>query len=189
MPQVRRWGWLGLLVLAALWWFWPRAAPIAEGSPEEVVRAVRLRRGARPQRVTVPPVVAEPVEAAEAAGGAAPAPARMTLEDLRPEARQALGEVAMRHLRALADGCVAEVEVPQSVGAFVTVDAGGVLEMELRAIDPDADQVEVVDAELPDALVDCLDDALWDQDWSAAGAAVPAGSELPLALTMHLGPE
>lgn len=174
-----------LLILGA-WWLWPRDAPVEAPPAEGAAHVVRLRRGQAPARLVVPVAASAPARAPveEVPPDRAPA-RRLALEDLPDEARSALGASAMERLRALADACAAEASEPQSVGAFVTLDAAGVVEMELRAVDPDAERVEVVDLDLPDALVDCLDDALWAQDWSGSG--VPEGAELPIALTLRLG--
>ncbi|MEQ1506878.1 MAG: hypothetical protein ABMB14_31920, partial [Myxococcota bacterium] len=157
------------------------------------VRVVHLRRGTAPvRRLAVPDLPAEPgttdgdPDAAPEGAPEAADPAGLTLDDLDPEVRATLTRAALDRVQALADACEGEVDGAEDLAAFVTLDHQGVAEVELRAIGADPGPIEVQDRALPDALVRCLDDTVWDQDWSVAGPAVPEGSELPVALSLRL---
>ncbi len=168
----------------------PTGSPAADAGTAPVAR---LRRWAAPV------VAREPVTAREAARpapgsaapgadtGAAPEGFRsISLEDLEPAARARLGEVALGHLADLVDGCEVLVDGREDLGAFLTVDASGVAALDIRPIAQEDGPITVEDRPLSPELVECMDDRVWDQDWSAAGVALPPGVALPLALTMRL---
>lgn len=193
---------LAVAVGLALWGGDRRADPPATREVEvphgPSAPVARLRRGAAPV-VTRAPVV-EPTPGSPAPG-ADPAPAAapgagaqdtrtvartVTLEDLDPAARARLSEVALAHLADLVEGCEGLVDAREDLGAFLMVDAAGVAALDVRPIAREAGPIRVEDRPLAPELVECLDDRVWDQDWSGAGAALPPGAELPLALTMRL---
>jgi hypothetical protein len=191
-----------VMVLPALLARRPRGlAPLPSSAPHpthQTAPVVRLRRGSEPVRShEALPSPAAPASPVPAPTSALPAPTEATeptelpprtlsLDSLDPAARDALTHAALAHLHELAEACESTVSGSEDLGAFVTLDHDGVLELDIQPIARDSGPIAVEDRSLSPALVDCLDDALWAQDWSAAGPAVPEGAELPIALTMRL---
>jgi hypothetical protein len=170
------------------------AGPTAASTPTKSPPAVRLRRGAAPVWVPAAPVPDAPggkavVPADPGAVGspaADPSTRSITLEALDPAVREGLTHAALDRLHSLADACEPTLTAPENLGAFMTLDHDGIIELELRPIAAEAGPIAVEERPLPQPLVDCLNEALWAQDWS--GPSVPAGTELPVALTMRLSP-
>lgn len=157
------------------------ARPVVARAPRDpsvpLTPSARGRPGPRPTG----PVLVEPAVPDPSAG-----PRQIAIEDLDPDALEALGKVAMERLHQLVEACDDTVSDREDLGAFLVLDPRGVARLDVRPIARDPGPIVVEDRPLPDELVECLDDALWDQDWSVAAATIPAGAELPLALTMRL---
>lgn len=202
---------VAVITAAGLWSLRPEPpAPAPDPTDEAGVAApppihrVELRRGAPPKLLRAPadapsptspapapPAVSASTPGAAAVGEAEPEPAEpLDLDDLDPAVRERLSHAALDHLHALTEACAREVHERQDLGAFVRLDARGVAAVDLQPIGAEAGPITVTDQALPQALVTCLDDALWAQDWAADAAdAVGDGSELAFALTMRLEPE
>jgi hypothetical protein len=183
---------LVVALLLALVWLRTGAPPVSS-TRAATTPVARLRRGAEPvvdrEIVQVPGTV--PVARGDDVQAALPPPApraKMTLDDLAPDTRAAVGRQALAHLHQLVHACESTVDRNESLGAFMILDHAGMLELDLRPIAEGAGPIQVEDRELPNEVVDCLDDALWEQDWSWVGAVIPEGTELPAVLSMRLEP-
>jgi hypothetical protein len=192
---------LGIVVVAAglllAWVALREPAPVNRPPPT----IVHFARGAKPVRAyrtadqppepppsprSAPPAPVASEASPSSSSAPAPEPVRRSLDDLAPEVRGPLTTLALQRLHELVDACESTVSDPEDLGAFVVLDHQGVAELDIRAIATAPGPIEVQERELPQPLVDCLDDALWEQDWSGAGPAVPEGTELPIALTLRL---
>ena len=135
-------------------------------------------------------------------GGAAPSPEPIVedddddaetvidLFDLPPETLEPLVSTAGDRLHALVEACEQHAPAPLDLVCLLTIDADGLRELEVRPTVLDADTILVdATATLPEALVDCLGDALWDQDWTGTVGSVAPGTAVKMGLSMDLRPE
>lgn len=150
----------------------PPVTELSAGVPaEEVSPKSKKSRPSVTLRRPAPPADAGSVKEAEVAG------ARDALEgdELDPPAdifaldaavREPLFELAMARIQDLAEVCAHEVPADGAqVMAQVTLDSGGLLEMELSSYDNDEESTWATDEALPEALISCLDATIWDQGW------------------------
>ena len=184
MVSVRRGLGLALLVLTAIlvaaWW--NGLEPTM--TPQDIqTRSVRLRRPAvapitRPRAPSPAPMPAgpdvtetEPVEAPMPVAGVGEAEAqrpvpRPQLGDLPQEEREVIVEYGLARIAELGDACAHLVgEEGARIQARITLDARGLLEMELSAYDGDEETTWATDEVLDEAVLSCLDDTIWEQDW------------------------
>ena len=156
------------------------ASPIPEPSAGPAV--AQLRRG-RPPVILGAPDDLPPALPVPSVADRSLAPIPLTLDELEPATREAIGASALRHLQELTAAC--EPESPETLGAFLVLDARGVVALDLRPIAAEAGPIALEDRPLDAELVDCLDEVLWEQDWRDIGERIAPGAELPVALTMR----
>ena len=183
MVWMRRGLAVALLVLTAVvvatWWNGLEPTPTSQ---DIQTRSVRLRRPAvapikrppapSPAQVAPVPDVAgrEPVGTSISAAGAGEDEARepvalRELGELPPVEREEIVEDGLARIADLADACAHLVgEDGARILARITLDARGLLEMELSAYDGDDETTWPTDEVLDDAVLSCLDDTLWEQD-------------------------
>jgi hypothetical protein len=106
------------------------------------------------------------------------------LQSLSPEGQARLREVAMEHLQTLSDRCGA-LAPDVALGAYMTLDPDGMVELELHPIleVPPGGPVQPLDEPLSPAFERCVDDLLWEQDWSKGTGELAEGTVLEVALT------
>jgi hypothetical protein len=111
----------------------------------------------------------------------------VTLQSLSPQGQAGLREVAMQHLQTLSERCGA-LAPDVALGAYLTLDPAGLAELELHPIleVPSGGTVQPLDEPLSPAFERCVDDLLWDQDWSGATTELAEGTVLEVALTTRL---
>lgn len=165
------------VVVLLAWWLWPSppAAPepdapgVEEGRPAPVRPRVVLRRPtAEAPRGTPTPIAQVEAAAGEAGAGGEDVEAdedeAWTLDDLPDADRRELGAKAMGNLGELQERCAEAVTEEAFVLLTMTVDAEGLLELEVASYDQESAMI-VEGVGLPEALVDCLDEEVWTMDW------------------------
>lgn len=201
---MRRFRWLLLLLLllsiVGRVWHRPAAAARPLPPPAPVVHhdgALRFHRPASQIAPLAPnpsgPAPSAPNAAIPAIDTAGPPSREIALEALPDTARSTLFHLAMDRLEALSAACEDHLPTPVALGAFATLDDAGLVELELRPIAPGGGPIQALDEALPEAYAACVEDVLWDQDWSLATADVPDLKQdktvLKVALTTRAGDE
>ena len=146
--------------------------PAAPAAPPVVVLQRPADRAPAPTThpratATPAPSAAPPVASTTPAPEPADAFQPTDVLDLPPEEQQILLDAASQVFEELHEACGPDAGPDGAdVMAAVTLDDRGILEMQLAAYDPELGAM-AVDDPLPEALVACLDDVLWDLDWPA----------------------
>ena len=189
-----------LLGMAGVWMLWQQepspAAPTARATPPTVApERLRPGHGTAPrvvfQRSVPRPDPAAPVEhlpAGEALPEVEPAtehpPSKArSMDDLGGDRKQAFIQSGLENLRGVMDACQDQIDVPLQVMARSTLDARGLIALELSTYEMEADgRMQPSDAVIPAPFSDCLDDLLWEQDWFA----LEEGEEVPFVMTFDV---
>ena len=159
---------LTALALAVLVFQAPTPVPITPGEPvtEAAVPSPRskvvLRRKSAPSSATAPDAGNAPVLIE---GSAAELPFEpMDLMELPAEDLDRIAPAGLAMIQELHEACghLSDDE-GHNVAIEMTVDADGLLEMAMGSWE--GESASFTDVPLPDDLVDCLDDTVWDLDW------------------------
>lgn len=146
----------------------PRSVDVADHSPERGREAQPVQPEDLPSEETEPTVV--------------------DLFDLPEATLDKLMSVASARMEELSETCGEHVAEPLELVCLMTIDEHGLLELTVQPTVLDLETIWVdPDGHLPEALVRCLDNALWEQDWSGVIGSLEPGTSTQVGLSMKLG--